>query len=345
VRLDGPTGIRHDAFGLLLHPPHPAGYHEAMLKYRLIFGPIMIALLGGVLYLDDRLDRVDIGGTVWQSLFMGRAYLPAGLVMLAVFLLLILAGSGELCAIVRAKGVQASRMMFALAGMTGCVSMYFIPHKLQATTAVPLFATLLIAVFLGALLQYSWARRRTQGAVTVAAATLLALLYMGVLPGFFLAIRRWHSAWVIAAIILVIKCCDIGAYFTGRLIGRHKLIPWLSPGKTWEGLAGGVAFSALAAVLMAMLLNAGGAAGMWQTQAGQRVFVESPYPLWAAAVAGGVFALLGQFGDLVASLFKRDAGIKDSGRSIPGFGGMLDVVDSPLIVAPVAYWVLVLAAE
>jgi phosphatidate cytidylyltransferase len=69
------------------------------------------------------------------------------------------------------------------------------------------------------------------------------------------------------------------------------------------------------------------------------------YPLWYAALAGLLLGLIGQFGDLVASLFKRDAGIKDSGSSIPGFGGVLDVIDSPIVVAPFAYWLLMLVRQ
>ncbi|MCC7407600.1 MAG: phosphatidate cytidylyltransferase, partial [Phycisphaeraceae bacterium] len=154
--------------------------------------------------------------------------------------------------------------------------------------------------------------------------------------------RRWHDAEVVAAIILITKACDVGAYFTGRFLGRHKLIPWLSPGKTWEGLLGGVALSALVALLLAWLLNDLGLAGHWQPN--PRQFVPQPYPLWLVPIAGAILGLVGQFGDLTASLFKRDAGFKDSGSSVPGFGGLLDVIDSPLIVAPVAYWLLRLAA-
>jgi phosphatidate cytidylyltransferase len=313
-----------------------------MLRHRLLFGLLMIVGLLAILCLDRLLDAVDLRGTAWQTLFMGRAYPPAGLVMLALFITLILLGSRELVAIFHAKGIAAHHGMIPLAAITGCCITYAIPYATDAPNAVAVFATVIAVLFLGTLVQYSWRHQRTQGAVAVTAVTMFAFIYIGLLPGFYLAIRRWHGAEVIVAVILITKACDIGAYFTGRWLGRRKLIPWLSPGKTWEGLAGGVALSALLAVAVAVLLNETGLAGHWA--ANPRRFVPTHYPLWAAAAAGAVFGLVGQFGDLTASLFKRDAGVKDSGRSIPGFGGLLDVIDSPIVVAPLAYWLLRLAA-
>jgi len=146
---------------------------------------------------------------------------------------------------------------------------------------------------------------------------------------------------------LVIKACDIGAYFTGKAMGRHKMIPWLSPGKTWEGLLGGVLLSGLVASGIAALFNHLQdrfedlhLAGAWCGHD----FVPASFSLVGAAAAGVLIGLVGQLGDLTASVFKRDADIKDSGSSIPGFGGILDVTDSPLIAAPLAYWMLILLA-
>ena len=153
--------------------------------------------------------------------------------------------------------------------------------------------------------------------------------------------RRWQSPWVIVAIVLIVKCCDIGAYATGRLIGRTPLIAWLSPKKTVEGLVGGVLTSGLAAVLLAALGNHfEHIVGKWTHVAGERLFMDYHMPLWYAFVAGMLLGLIGQIGDLTASLFKRDAGIKDSGASIPGFGGVIDVLDSPVVAAPLAFWLL-----
>jgi phosphatidate cytidylyltransferase len=311
-----------------------------MLKYRLTFGPIMIGILLLIFYGDSRLDRFDITGTALQDLFHGRTYLPSGLLLLASFFMLIILGAGELCRIFAAKGILASRLIVTLAGMSGCLMMFAIPYTADAKMTMALFATIIVVLFMLSLIKHSWLRRKTDGAVMAAAVTMFALIYMGLLPGFLVAIRRWYSPWVVAAVLLVVKSCDIGAYFTGRAIGRHKLIPWLSPGKTWEGLIGGVIFSGLVALGLAYLSNHFGVAGIYKTVDGVRNFTPNDFHLPRTFIAGLLMGGVGQFGDLTASLFKRDAGIKDSGNSIPGFGGVLDVVDSPLVVAPLAYWLL-----
>jgi phosphatidate cytidylyltransferase len=150
--------------------------------------------------------------------------------------------------------------------------------------------------------------------------------------GFLILLVKEFSGWVMLGVVLVTKSYDIGAYFTGRYLGRHKLIPWLSPGKTWEGLAGGV----LASALMGMA-----AAALAEPPAPGAVSLGVPdLQWWHGLELGAIFGLIGQAGDLVASLLKRDAGMKDYSRALPGFGGIMDVADSPLLVAPVAYWLL-----
>lgn len=311
-----------------------------MLKYRLVFGPIMIAALLAVLYVDDWLDQVNLDGTIWQDLFLGRTYLPAGLPMLALILVIIALASRELCRIFWAENVQASPFMVGLSGIIGCVLVYIIPYRMDSQQTIAIYASFMVGIFVMSLIRHSYVAQRTDGAVTVAAVTMFALIYIGAMPGFFLAIRRWHSAWVVAAVILITKACDIGAYAAGRLFGRRKLIPWLSPGKTWEGLLGGVVFSCALAMGLAALSNATQWFGQWEGSGELRQFEPTRIPLWYALICGVVFALVGVVGDLTASLFKRDAGIKDSGQSIPGFGGVLDVVDSPILVAPFAYWMI-----
>ena len=105
-------------------------------------------------------------------------------------------------------------------------------------------------------------------------------------------------------------------------MGRRKLIPWLSPGKTWEGLFFGLLTAAAIGALLATQMD-----------------VRRGYslPWWKGALFGAIIGGIGQAGDLLESLMKRDAEVKDSGSLIPGFGGVLDVIDSPLLAAPFAY--------
>src|SRR5262249_50867561 len=123
---------------------------------------------------------------------------------------------------------------------------------------------------------------------------------------------------LLALTIFVPKCCDIGAYFTGRFLGKHRMTPVLSPKKTWEGAAGGLA----SAVLVAFVINA-----------------FDPVFNNTLVVAGFGFTVgaAGMLGDLAESLIKRDCRIKDASQAVPGFGGVLDVIDALLFAAPVAY--------
>jgi phosphatidate cytidylyltransferase len=120
-------------------------------------------------------------------------------------------------------------------------------------------------------------------------------------------------------ILLVVKFTDIGAYFGGRALGRHKLIVWLSPGKTWEGLICGMLTAGIVGIVCVHFAP------------------ELQLNPHKGFIFGVVIGGIGQVGDLLESLMKRDAQVKDSGHLIPGFGGILDVIDSPLFAAPFAY--------
>ena len=134
-------------------------------------------------------------------------------------------------------------------------------------------------------------------------------------------------------VVATVKVCDIGAFFTGMAIGRNKMIEWLSPKKTLEGLAGGVAASIAVAVLTPIIIDR-----LAPASSALRGLFPS---LGVATIFGLLMAIVGQGGDLVESLFKRDAKAKDSANAIPAFGGVLDVLDSPLWAAPVAWWLLI----
>ena len=117
---------------------------------------------------------------------------------------------------------------------------------------------------------------------------------------------------------------DTGAYCSGSLLGRHKLFPRISPGKSWEGSIGGAVFVIIAAAII-YFLNVGQTDGL-----------VAGMPLWQWLGLGLVVVVFGTWGDLVESLFKRTLGIKDSGNILPGHGGMLDRFDSSLMAIPAA---------
>ena len=312
-----------------------------MLKHRLIFGPVMIAAVVLLVWADEKLDTVHLTGTA-QRLFLGREYPPAGLLLLLVAVAIILAASRELTVLVEGVGLNCHRWLIGVGAIAGCLTIYATPMVLGAPMGASIIATVLVVAFVATLLWHS-RDAETKGAIAAAGMTMFGIALLGLMPGFYLGIRRWHSAWVVVAVILITKSCDIGAYFTGRWLGRHKLIPWLSPKKTWEGLAGGVTASVLVAVGFAYVSQVTDLASVWRTVGGERVELAVSYDLAWAALAGVVFAIVGHAGDLMLSLFKRDAGVKDSGSSIPGFGGVFDVIDSPLLVAPFAFWLLTAA--
>jgi phosphatidate cytidylyltransferase len=179
------------------------------------------------------------------------------------------------------------------------------------------YTIFVISVCLLGFFLYQALRFGTEGAIANCGASLLAIFYLGFLSSFILAVRIVFGPWELLMFIFTVKSADTGAYTAGKLFGRHKFAPSISPGKTWEGMAGAVVFASVVAVLFASLCG---------------------IMAWTAAIAFGVvFAVCGQLADLVESMIKRDAGSKDSSEHLPGFGGVLDVIDSVLATAPLAY--------
>jgi phosphatidate cytidylyltransferase len=181
---------------------------------------------------------------------------------------------------------------------------------------------------LGAFLLEMARFREPGGSVVRIAVGVWVIAYLGLLPS-FLAQLRWpregddplgdRGALALALAIFVPKFCDIGAYFTGRFLGKHPMTPVLSPKKTREGFLGGLVIAALTALL----------GNWWFGVLGSH----------AAALGFGVtVGLAGIYGDLAESLIKRDCRQKDASSAVPGFGGVLDVIDSIVFAAPVAYY-------
>jgi phosphatidate cytidylyltransferase len=186
--------------------------------------------------------------------------------------------------------------------------------------------TMFIILFVLGLCLRQFASRHNSAAILSISTTLFGLMYVPWLLNFIQKINFFGQAGVdghyyVLYFVLVTKLSDCGAYLVGSLIGRHKMIPRISPGKTWEGFAGAVVVSTGASVLFARLAG-GHLAGMTSLH---------------SVILGVLLSVAAVIGDLIESLFKREAGLKDSGRLFPGIGGILDLLDSLLFNAPLMY--------
>lgn len=157
--------------------------------------------------------------------------------------------------------------------------------------------------------------------------TLLGFFYVPFLFNFLTRLLMMGEApdgrWLILYMILVVKCTDIGAYFIGCAFGRHKMFPRVSPAKSWEGTLGGILTALVVSVASHFVTR--GDLGVVELR------------LTDAVVLGLLLGILGVVGDLAESLVKRAAGVKDSGSTVRGMGGLLDVLDSLLFAAPALY--------
>ena len=165
-------------------------------------------------------------------------------------------------------------------------------------------------------------KRDSSQALASIAVTLFGLLYIAWFFSFFIKLKFMpNGAALVAFLILVTKMGDVGAYFIGSYFGKHNLIPRISPHKTIEGTVGGLVFSVASAVA-------------------SKVYLPN-FSYSHLFSLGILLGILAQVGDLAESLLKRDCGVKDSGASLSGFGGMLDLMDSLLFTVPIFYFYIV----
>jgi phosphatidate cytidylyltransferase len=272
-------------------------------------------------------------------------------VAIPLALLLVWNGGWPLALLVSAIAVLGVREVFDLAGRqgieafrrTGMVLAGGSPLAVYAALVRPEAATWLAAngifVGVGAVLLVLglalWRRAPDQRPLGAVAVTLFGVIYAGLLPTFLLAIRHaewpvrsWGGTALVFFPLVVTWVCDTAAMFAGKAIGGPKLAPVMSPGKTLVGGLAGLVAGALAAVAFAAIALPPVGLAM---SAG------------TAALIGIALATVGQLGDLAESLFKREAGVKDSSDLIPGHGGVLDRFDSLYVVLPVAALCLRLA--
>lgn len=199
----------------------------------------------------------------------------------------------------------------------------------------PSYRLSIIEISLGVslLVSFSWLffRKRLDGAMIDWALTMAISLYLGWPTSFMLLLRGYTpatfqgsgavtlptGAWWLLVVLLGVWGFDAAAFFSGRYFGRHKLAPEISPGKTWEGVAGGLVLSIIAALVLTV--------------------VPLHVPWYFAILLGVLIGMAATLGDLAESLIKRQTHVKDSGQIMPGHGGMLDRIDSLLFAVIVVY--------
>jgi phosphatidate cytidylyltransferase len=243
---------------------------------------------------------------LWTIVFSLLYYLGATAAVWLVAIMVALT-LHEFDALMRHSGCRPFGKLNILLGTAIILVPWYLPRL--GVTAVTLDTADLLALGVVVASVRIIAERDSSNRVETLASTLLGLVYVPLMLQFFVRVIASHT----------------GALLTGLAIGKHKMTPVISPKKTWEGVGGGLFTSALISAAFAALFHAWLPAGFT--------------PLFAALIALPI-AALGIVADLVESIIKRRANIKDSGATIPGIGGTFDVTDSLILTAPAAYWLL-----
>jgi phosphatidate cytidylyltransferase len=247
---------------------------------------------------------------------------PSGLYL---FMNIVIArATWEFYRICEAKGLRTYKVW----GVTGAVALisgsWFIYGHPQFTERAYDFDIFILLVFaLGVFIRQFPQKLNPQGIETMAV-SLFGLIYVAWLCNFITRINFATASgrFFVMYLVVVTKFTDIGAYLIGSSIGRHKLIPRISPKKTWEGTVGGLLFAVA------------GSLGCWQWIP---ELAHDGLQLGHAVTLGILLGAAAVIGDLAESLIKREAGVKDSSTILPGHGGCLDMIDSLLFTAPLLY--------
>lgn len=280
-----------------------------MLGWRVGISCVIVPLLIGLFVLDHRAGE--------------KAPYLCGLVML-----LVARASYEFSELLKTRRFEPSFAVIAICSLNVAGAAWFgqIDERMPGSlgTAMVAFSLSILVVFLAGMARYE----KPGKTMETAGAEVLGIAYVGVLLA-VTAQLRWVAGaqagyLVLASLIIAAKCGDIGGYTLGRLYGKKKLCPTLSPGKTWMGALGALIGSSLACAA-------------W-LHFGPPLFFENatPCPFGWSLLYGAIIGVVGLVGDLAESLIKRDVEKKDSAELMPGFGGLLDLLDSVLFAGPVA---------
>lgn len=342
---------------------------------RLTYGAAAVAAIFAVIladaFISDHFSRLAVRHAEIPALRALAELLGRGSLVPLLFALLTFGGAWELARLMQAAGLRpmvrwavawSVVLMLAPWLINGLLTPHYPADFSGAQWQLAMVALALAGTALGVL-----PRRELSGALPDLAATWAIIVYTGFLGSFALHLRCHHflygadGAWLILIFIAVVKVSDIGAFFVGSALGRRRLIPWVSPNKSVEGAIGGVLSSVAVAMVFWRLhdwtrldlttpptaVGPEAGAGQQAVTLGDRlaVLLQAMTDLFHSLTITQVivFAILmsvvGQLGDLLESVFKRSAGAKDSAHLLPGFGGVLDIIDSPVLAAPVA-WIL-----
>ncbi len=287
--------------------------------------PVAASPSKGLVFLRRLLSFVVLWSIVLGAEFSGNR-LISDYVFLVILVVLTGLGLREFYSLVSRRGLACFPAMGLCGGLLLVVSTFFF---LAGRAGVPPalvndFETAFLILFVLGLCFRQFLAKTNPDGLTAISTTLFGLMYVAWLLNFIQKINfypRGDGHFFLLYFILVTKFSDTGAYLTGSLIGRHKMIPRISPGKTWEGFGGAILFST-------------GASLAYVQAFGSRM---AGMGLLDAAILGVLLSVTAVVGDLIESLFKREAGVKDSGSLFPGVGGILDLLDSLLFNAPLMY--------
>ena len=274
-----------------------------------------------------------LNGAILIALLIGALFLPALGLFLIISLLAVLMCC-EFYGLLAEAGMKSNRVLgtlgvLLLIGVTGASYLWQ-----DGARALEWEGVALAGVVLAVMVRQCFARDDDRPMATIAT-TLLGVLYIGFLFNFYTKLLlQWpgdDGRYLLFYLILIVKVTDMFAYFTGSFLGKHKLIPRISPAKTWEGCAGGVV-GGLATSLV-----------FWAVTGGDIGPVT--FTIADALILGMVLAVTGIAGDLVESMLKRATEVKDSGCWFKDMGGLLDILDSLLFAAPVLYFYILLFVD
>ncbi len=264
---------------------------------------------------------------ILTALFSGNKLVSDG-VFLLIMVLLAATGLREFYALVEKRGLFCFKYCGLAGGVLLMVGTFFnLEGKLglaNSPARVNDFETSFLILFVLGLCLRQFVSKVNDSGIVAIATTLFGLMYVPWLLNFIQKINFFphvEGHFYLLYFVLITKFSDTGAYVVGSLIGRHKMIPRISPGKTWEGFGGAIVVSMLASLLFVRL-------------AGDHMPAMNAVH---AVVLGAVLSSAAVVGDLIESLFKREARVKDSGHIFPGIGGILDLLDSLLFNAPIMY--------